>query len=114
MYQMHRIFVDSTSSAVFVQILCRFTSRFDDGDVEQLPTEEGHHGLGVVVGMWWPSSFFSLSSFLGCGFELREVRGGPFGEDALAGAADPRGAIDHRAGERVRAVGGCPPERPVR
>ena len=45
---------------------------------------------------------------------MREVRGGPFGEDPAAGAADPRGAVDHRAGERVRAGGGCPPECQVR
>ncbi len=42
----------------------------------------------------------------------REVRGGLFVEDALTVASDQRGASDNRGGERVRAVGGCPPDTP--
>ena len=45
---------------------------------------------------------------------LREVRGGPCGEDTVAGASDPRGGVDQCDGDSVRAGGGCPPDRPVR
>ena len=54
--------------------------------------------------------FFLLSGFysLAVDFELREVRGGPFGEDS-ADDAQSGGKMDTAAADRVRALGGFPP-----
>ncbi len=74
--------------------------------------EEGHHGLGVAVGMWWPSSFFLFLLFLGVELDLREVRG-----DSSAGRLPPaatlRGELDPPTVGNEGRWGVVPPVGPV-
>ena len=75
-------------------------------------SEEGHHGLGVAVGMWWPSSFLLLLLFPGVELDLREVRG-----DSSAGRLPPaatlRGELDPPTVGNEGRWGVVPPVGPV-
>ena len=75
-------------------------------------SEEGHHGLGVAVGRWWPSSFLLLLLFPGVELDLREVRG-----DSSAGRLPPaatlRGELDPPTVGNEGRWGVVPPVGPV-
>ena len=66
-------------------------------------------GGGVEVAFFFPLSSFS---FLSMDLKLREVRGGPFGEDSADGDLGG-GEMDIATADMSQGVGGSSPRRPV-